>query len=109
MADTATAGLHNDAVDRTLLSWQRTAMASLAAAALVVRAGIVQRRLGLAIPAAALLVLGAAAEWLLSLRMYARSAQVAPNRADLIQPAALTVQAVIAIAAGASLALALGS
>jgi hypothetical protein len=84
-------------------------MASLGVAALVVRAGIVQRLLGLAIPAAALLVLGAVAEWLLSLRMYSRSSPVAPARADLIRRAALAVQAVIATAACASLALALGS
>ena len=108
MADIATARLQADAANRTLLSWQRTAMASLAVAALVVRAGVVQRLLGLAIPAATLLVLGAAAQWLLSLRTYSRATPAAAAGAGLIQRAALAVQAVIAIGACAALALALG-
>ena len=82
-------------------------MASLAVAALVVRAGIEQRLLGLAIPAAALLVLGAAAQWLLSLRTYSRSMPVVSAGPGLIQGAALAVQVVIVIAASGSLALAL--
>jgi len=59
------------ASERTVLAWERTAIASLAVAALVVRAGIVYLLLGLAIPIAALLVLASIGEWRFSLKIYA--------------------------------------
>jgi uncharacterized membrane protein YidH (DUF202 family) len=110
MTDPAGASkLRDEAAERTLLSWQRTAIGGLVIAALVVRAGLVERQLAVAVPCAVLLVLGAAAEWRLSLRIHTRGAHVEPQRSALLECAALVVTGVCAIAAGASLALALAS
>jgi hypothetical protein len=99
----------DDPAQRTLLSWQRTAMATAVVAGLVVRAGIVEGLLGLAVPAAVLLMLGAATEWLYSLRISSRSEPDLADTAASPERAALTVAAVTAVAACASLGLTFGS
>ena len=67
-----------------------------------------RRYIDLTVAEARLLVLCAAAQWLLSLRTYSRATPAAAAGAGLVQRAALAVQAVIAIGACAALALALG-
>jgi hypothetical protein len=90
-----------------VLAWERTAIASLAVAALVVRAGIVYSLLGLAIPIAAVLVLAGTGEWLFSLRIYAEHERAGEDGAvaherGLAVPVGITV---IAAAGSAALAI----
>ena len=97
------------ASERTVLAWERTAIASIAVAALVLRAGIVEGLLGLAIPIAALLVLVGAAEWLFSRRVYFEHERPYAQGAVLHDRAIFALAAVTLIAAAASVALSLGS
>jgi uncharacterized membrane protein YidH (DUF202 family) len=96
------------ASERTVLAWERTAIASIAVAALVLRAGIVEGLLGLAIPIATLLVLAGAAEWLFSRRVYVEHDRPYTHGAVLHGRAILGLGAVTLIAAAASAALAIG-
>ena len=96
------------ASERTVLAWERTAIASLAVAALVLRAGIVEGLLALAIPVAALLVIAACAEWLFSRRIYAEHDRPYAGGAVLHDRAILALGAITLIAAAASAALAIG-
>ncbi len=97
------------ASERTVLAWERTAIASLAVAALVLRAGIVQGLLGLAIPVTALLTLAAGAEWLFSRRVYQEHDRPFARGAVLHDRAILALAAITFIAAAASVVLALGA
>jgi uncharacterized membrane protein YidH (DUF202 family) len=94
---------------RTSLAWQRTAIASIAVAALVLRAGIIERLLGLAIPIATLVLLAAVAEWLFSRRSSAEHDR--PFQAGTVVHGSVfvLVGTVTLIVAGASVALALAS
>ena len=96
------------ASERTVLAWERTAIASLAVAALLLRAGIVEGLLGLAIPITALLVIAGVAEWLFSRRIYAEHDRPYDQGALLHDRAILILGAVTLIAAAASTALAIG-
>ena len=96
------------ASERTVLAWERTAIASLAVAALVLRAGIVEGLLGLAIPITALLVIAGAAEWLFSRRIYGEHDRPFERGAVVHDRAILALAAVTLIAAAASTALAIG-
>ncbi len=96
------------ASERTVLAWERTAIASLAVAALVLRAGIVEGLLGLAIPITALLVIAGAGEWLFSRRIYAEHDRPYARGAVLHDRAILVLGGVTLIAAAASAALAIG-
>lgn len=58
------------ASERTVLAWERTAVASLAVAALTMRAAVVHDLVALAAPGTALLVLAAVAEWRQSQKIY---------------------------------------
>jgi hypothetical protein len=60
---------HQGAIERTGLAWERSAIASLAVVALIVRQGIVAGPLALAIPIAALLAAAAGLQWHLSRRV----------------------------------------
>jgi hypothetical protein len=91
------------------LAWQRTAIASVAVAALVVRAGIIERLLGLAIPIAALILLAAGAEWLISRRSSAEHDRPFQDGAVLHGSVFVLIGTVTLIVAGASVALALAS
>ena len=95
------------ASERTVLAWERTAIASVAVAALVLRAGIVEGLLGLAIPIAALLVFAGGAEWLFSRRIYAEHDRPYARGAVLHDRSILALGAVTLIAAAASAALAI--
>lgn len=97
------------ASERTVLAWERTAVASVAVAALVLRAGIVEGLLGLAIPITVLLVVAGALEWLFSRRIYREHARPYDQGAVLHPRAIFALAAVTLAAAGASAALALGS
>ena len=94
------------ASERTVLAWERTAVASLAVAALVVRAGIVYSLLGLAIPVAAVLVLAGVGEWVFSLRIYAEHGRVGEDGAPAHERALGILLAITLIAAAGSAALA---
>ena len=95
------------ASERTGLAWERTAIASLAVAALVVRAGVVEGLLGLAIPVATLLVAAATVESLFSHRIYVVGH---PARAPELHPRAiLALAAVTLTVAGVAVALALAT
>jgi uncharacterized membrane protein YidH (DUF202 family) len=94
------------ASERTVLAWERTAVASLALAALVLRAGIVERLLAVAIPVAALLIVAGAAEWLFSRRVYVEHDRPYGHGAVLHGHAIRVLGAVTLIAAVASAALA---
>jgi uncharacterized membrane protein YidH (DUF202 family) len=97
------------ASERTVLAWERTAIASLAVAVLVLRAGIIDALLGLAIPVTALLVLAGAVEWLFSRNIYLGHDQ-SDVRGGVIHPRAIFILAAVTLAAAAaSLALALAS
>jgi uncharacterized membrane protein YidH (DUF202 family) len=96
------------ASERTVLAWERTAIASVAVAALVLRAGIVEGLLGLAIPVAVLLVLAGVAEWLFGKHVYAEHDRPFAHGAVLHDRAIAALGAVTLIAAAASVALALG-
>ncbi|HYB26202.1 MAG TPA: DUF202 domain-containing protein [Solirubrobacteraceae bacterium] len=93
------------ASERTLLAWERTAIASLAVAALVVRAGIVYSLLGLAIPIAAVLVLASVGEWLFSLRIYGEREQVGETGAVAHERVHAVLVGITLIAAAGSAAL----
>jgi uncharacterized membrane protein YidH (DUF202 family) len=97
------------ASERTVLAWERTAIASIAVAALVVRAGVVEGLLGLAIPLAAVLVVAGGAEWLFSRRIYAEHDRPYEHGAVLHDRAIGALAAVTLIAAAASVVLALGT
>jgi uncharacterized membrane protein YidH (DUF202 family) len=97
------------ASERTVLAWERTAIASVAVAALVLRAGIVEGLLELAIPTAALLVLAGAAEWLFSRRLYIEHDRPYAHGAVLHDRAVVAIGAVTLLAAAGSAALALGA
>ena len=62
------------ASERTVLAWERSAIASLAVAALIIRAGIVYSLLGIAIPLGSMLVLASIAEWRFSVRIFSEHA-----------------------------------
>ena len=96
------------ASERTVLAWERTAIASLAVAALIVRAGIVYSLLGLAIPPAALLVLASVGEWRFSVRIYSEhthAMEEGPVAHERVLAVVLVVT-VIAAAGSATLAIA---
>jgi uncharacterized membrane protein YidH (DUF202 family) len=95
------------ASERTVLAWERTAIASLALAALVVRAGIVYSLLGLAIPLATLLVLAGVGEWLFSLRIYSEHADASEEGPLAHERALAVLLAVTVIASAGSAALAM--
>jgi hypothetical protein len=95
------------AFERTALSWQRTAIATIALAALVVRAGFVDRLLELAIPIAALIVLAGVMEWLYSWRIYTEHDRPVEDGAVLHGSVFVAIGTVTLVAAGASAALAL--
>ncbi len=97
------------ASERTVLAWERTAIASMAVAALVLRAGIVEGLLGLAIPITALLVFAGAVEWLFSRRIYREHARPYAQGAVLHPRAIVALAVVTLVAAAAAAALALGS
>jgi uncharacterized membrane protein YidH (DUF202 family) len=97
------------ASERTVLAWERSAIASIAVAALVVRAGVVEGQLGLAIPIAALLVLAGTAEWLFSRWIYREHARPYAQGAVLHSRAILGLSATTLVAAAAAAALAAGS
>jgi hypothetical protein len=90
-----------------VLAWERTAIASLTVAALVVRAGIVYSLLGLAIPIAALLVLAGGGEWLFSLRIRAQHERAHEEGLAAHKRALAAVLAITLVVAAGSVALAL--
>lgn len=91
---------------RTVLAWERTAVANLALAAIVVRAGIALRMLGLAIPITLLLVIAAASQWLLSRHIYTEHDRAVHHSVLLHGRANLAVAVVTLIAAVGSMGLA---
>jgi uncharacterized membrane protein YidH (DUF202 family) len=95
------------ASERTVLAWERTAIASLTVAAVTVRAGAVAGLLGIAIPIAALLVLVGAVEWQFSRRIYAQHDRPLAQGAPLHGRAVATIAAVTLIAAAGSAVLAI--
>lgn len=96
------------ATERTVLAWERTAIMSIAVAALLARAGVVQRRLGLAIPTAALLVLTGVIEWFFSQRIYLERARSYADGAIGHGRVVVLVGVVTLITAAGSAVLALG-
>jgi uncharacterized membrane protein YidH (DUF202 family) len=98
-----------EATERTLLAWQRTAIGTLAVAALVLRTGIATGPLWLAIVISTLLVLTGAVEWLFSRRSYAviRDAPRPPTMV-LHQRAIIVVASVTILAALGSIWLSYG-
>jgi uncharacterized membrane protein YidH (DUF202 family) len=95
------------ASERTVLAWERTAIASVAVAALVVRTGAVDGLLGLAIPIAALLVLAAVVEWFFSQRIYREHDRPYSHGAIAHDRAVVILGAVTLITAAGSAVLAL--
>lgn len=96
------------ASERTVLAWRRTAIASVAVAAVMLRAGIAGGSPGLAIPVAALLVIAAAGEWLFSQQVYEEHSRVSSRGAVVHGRAILVLVGVTLIVAAASAGLALG-
>jgi uncharacterized membrane protein YidH (DUF202 family) len=97
------------ASDRTVLAWQRTALASLAVAALALRAGVVDHSLGLAIPVAAMLAIAAAAEWRFGTLLYRERRRADTPRMPLHRRALLAIAAVTCFSAAGSIAIAVAS
>lgn len=87
--------------ERTALAWQRTSIASFAAALLALRAGLVDGLLGVAIAVTVLLMVAALAEWRFGARVYGerrrRKAPQANSRALLMVAATTLVAAVASI------------
>ncbi len=96
------------ASDRTVLAWQRTALASIAVAALALRAGVVDHILGLAIPVASLLTIAAAAEWRFGAVLYRERRRADTPRVPLHGRALLAIAAVTCCSAAGSIAIAVG-
>lgn len=96
------------AAERTTLAWERTSVAELALAAVMVRAGIVTGELAIAIAIAALLVLGAGAQWRFAVRAYRRLGQTAVGEGKH-ELALAGLAALVAISALASFVLVLES
>jgi uncharacterized membrane protein YidH (DUF202 family) len=96
------------ASERTVLAWERTALANAAVAALILRAGILGRHLALAIPITVLLILAGIAEWLLARKIYRQHDRPLTHGAVLHERAILTVGAITLIAAAGSIVLTLG-
>jgi uncharacterized membrane protein YidH (DUF202 family) len=94
------------ASERTVLAWERTAIATVALALVVLRAGIVDRLLIVALPSGALLVCASAGEWLLSARVYERRRSSSARSDTFGDPAMLMIAAIAVIATVASLLLA---
>jgi uncharacterized membrane protein YidH (DUF202 family) len=94
------------ASDRTVLAWQRTALASLAVAALAVRAGVVDHILGLAIPVAAVLTIAAAMEWHFGAALHRERRGASAPRIPLHGRALIGIAAVTVVAAAGSIAIA---
>ena len=90
------------ASERTVLAWERTAIASVAVAALVLRAGIVSGPIAVAIPISGLLVLAAAVEWLFSRRIYAQHDRPQAHGAVLHEREIVALATVTLIAAAGS-------
>lgn len=88
-----------------MLEWERTAIASLAVAVLIVREGIVHSLLSLAIPIAAVLVLASLGEWLFCVRSYAELVGEADAVAHERVLAILVAITLIAAAGSAALAI----
>jgi uncharacterized membrane protein YidH (DUF202 family) len=97
------------ASERTVLAWQRTAISSIAVAALALRSGIVDGLLGRAIPIAVLMTLAGAAEWLFSVRLHRDHDRPFAHGAVLHERALLAVTGAILIAAAGSAVLALNA
>ena len=97
------------ASERTVLAWERMAIASVAVAALVLRAGIVAHELGLAIPVTMVMMLAALVEWRFSRRIYDEHDRPLAHGAALHPRAIVALGAVTMTAAAASIALALGT
>jgi uncharacterized membrane protein YidH (DUF202 family) len=95
------------ASERTVLAWERTAIATLALAALVVRAGIVKSLLPLAIPVGALLLLAAVGEWLFSLHVYAQHDRPFEDGAEQHETAIVALAGITLAAGVASAAVAI--
>lgn len=91
------------ASERTALAWHRSAISLLAISALVLRAGITGRLAVLAIPMAGVLLLSAAAVWLLSRRIYEDHDRPAEQGAKLHETA-LRALAALTLAAALSAA-----
>lgn len=87
------------ASERTVLAWERTAISSLAVAALIIRAGIVAGPLAVAIPLAAVMVGAAAGEWRYSKRIYAQHGRPLAEGAVLHDRAIIALVAVTVILA----------
>lgn len=88
------------ASERTVLSWERTAISSLAVAALIVRAGIIYNLLGLAIPIAAILAMAAIGEWLFGMRLDSEHDRPFEHGA-IVHDRALTLLALVTLTAAA--------
>ncbi len=95
------------ASERTVLSWERTAISSIVVGMLVLRAGILDGPLGLALPVAALLLAAAGWEWQFSHRLYLQHDRPFAHGAVLHEVRIAVLTAVTVLAAGAALALSL--
>ena len=97
------------ASERTVFAWERTAVASIAVAVLVARAGVVYDALAIAAPAATLLAVAGLAEWRHSRRIYAEHDRPFREGAPLQGRAVAAVTAVTVISAVAATALTIAS
>lgn len=93
------------ASERTVLAWERTAIASLVVAALTLRAGVVGDALAVAAPAASLLVFAAVVEWHHSRRIYAEHDLPFEHGAVMHEAMLAAVTGVTVVAALAAVAL----
>jgi uncharacterized membrane protein YidH (DUF202 family) len=95
------------ASERTILSWERTGLSTIVVAVLVLRAGVVDGPLALAIPIGTLLALTGAAEWLFGARLAAEHERPFAAGAPLHERVFMAVGAVTLIAAAGAAALAI--
>jgi uncharacterized membrane protein YidH (DUF202 family) len=97
------------ASERTVLAWERTAIATLAVAALALRAGVVHHELTVGIPATVLLVVAAVAEWMFGRHIYDEHDRPLDQGAALHDRAIVAIGAVTLFASAASIPLAFGT
>jgi uncharacterized membrane protein YidH (DUF202 family) len=95
------------ASERTILSWERTGLSTMVVAVFVLRAGIVDGPLALAIPIATLLGVTGAAEWLFSARLAHEHERPFAAGAPLHERVFMAVGAVTLVAAAGTAALAI--
>jgi uncharacterized membrane protein YidH (DUF202 family) len=97
------------ASERTVLAWERTAISTLAVAALVLRAAVVHHELAVGIPLTVVLAVAGVAEWLFGHHIYDEHDRPLEQGAVLHERAIVAVGALTLLAAVVSVPLSIAA